>query len=72
MIGRSLGSGVAVQLAANPVSKPTLRQLILVTPYGSLAEIAANSFSWIPVNWLLKDRFDSAQHAAQIGDGARG
>jgi uncharacterized protein len=66
LIGRSLGSGVAVQLAASPVAKPTLRQLILVTPYSSLAEIAANNFSWAPVNWLLKDRFDSVQHAAQI------
>ncbi len=66
LIGRSLGTGVAVQLAASRAVKPTLRKLILVTPYSSLADIAANSFSWLPVNWLLKDRFDSVQHAAQI------
>jgi uncharacterized protein len=66
VIGRSLGSGVAVQLAANSEARSALRKLILVTPYGSLAEIAANSFPWIPVNWLLKDRFDSLQHASRI------
>jgi uncharacterized protein len=66
VIGRSLGSGVAVQLAANSQAQPSLRKLILVTPYGSLAEIAADSFSWFPVNWLLKDRFDSVKRAPMI------
>jgi uncharacterized protein len=66
VIGRSLGSGVAVQLAASPEAQPSLRKLILVTPYGSLVEIAADSFPWIPVNWLLKDRFDSVQRAPMI------
>jgi uncharacterized protein len=66
VIGRSLGSGVAVQVAASSEAKTALRKLILVTPYGSLAEIAADSFPWIPVNWLLKDRFDSVQRAPMI------
>jgi uncharacterized protein len=66
VIGRSLGSGVAVQLAAKSQAQSSLRKLILVTPYGSLAEIAADSFPWIPVNWLLKDRFDSVQSAPMI------
>jgi uncharacterized protein len=66
VMGRSLGSGVAIQLAASPEAKTALRRLVLVTPYGSLAEIAADRFAWMPVNWLLKDRFDSVHHAPMI------
>jgi uncharacterized protein len=66
VIGRSLGSGVAIQLAASPEAQNALLRLVLVTPYGSVAEIATDSFPWIPVNWLLKDRFDSVQHAPMI------
>jgi uncharacterized protein len=62
VIGRSLGSGVAVQLAA---SRPVAR-LVLVTPYDSVASMAAAQFSWVPVRWLLEDRFDSIAHASKI------
>ena len=62
VIGRSLGSGVAVQVAsARPVAR-----LILVTPYDSLLEIAATRFPVFPVRWLLLDKFDSGQHAAKV------
>ncbi len=62
VIGRSLGSGVAVQLAA---SRPVAR-LVLVTPYDSLASVAAAQFAWVPVRWLLEDRFDSIAYAPKI------
>jgi len=62
LIGRSLGSGVAVRLA----SQRPLQQLILVTPYNSLEEIAARQYPWVPVQWLLKDRFESGKYAAHI------
>ena len=62
VIGRSLGSGVAVRLAAQrPVS-----QLVLVTPYDSIATIAARQFSWFPVQWLLTEKFDSFRHAPHV------
>jgi pimeloyl-ACP methyl ester carboxylesterase len=53
--GRSLGSGVAVALAAQ---RPVAR-LILVTPYDSLAAVAKRHYSYLPVDLLLKHRFDS-------------
>jgi fermentation-respiration switch protein FrsA (DUF1100 family) len=56
VIGRSLGSGVAVQLAA---ARPVDR-LVLVTPFDSLVEVARTHFRWLPVHALLRDRFDSA------------
>lgn len=55
VIGRSLGSGVASQLAA---SRP-VAALVLVTPFDSLANVAAAHYRWLPVRWLVRDRFDS-------------
>ena len=62
VIGRSLGTGVAVRLASQvPASR-----LILVTPYDSLEEIAASSYAFIPVRWLLLDKYDSKKYAPSI------
>lgn len=62
VVGRSLGSGVAVQLASvRPVSR-----LVLVTPYYSIQELAARQFPWFPVRWLLRDRFDSWRYARDV------
>ena len=57
--GRSLGSGVAVYLAAN---RP-LDKLILLTPYDSIADRRAKLYPMFPVRYLIKDRFDSARVA---------
>jgi len=62
VMGRSLGSGVAVWLASQrPVS-----QLILVTPFNSLQEIAAAQFPYFPVRWLLLDRYESWRFAPAV------
>ena len=62
VIGRSLGSGVAVHVASlRPVSR-----LILVTPYDSLVELAANQYPYFPIRWLLLDKFESWRYAAQV------
>lgn len=60
--GRSLGSGVAVYLAA----RRRLEKLILLTPYDSLVEIGQKKYPLFPVRYLIKDRFDSASVADQI------
>lgn len=62
VVGRSLGSGVAVQLASQrPVSR-----LVLITPYDSIENVAAGRFPWAPVRWLLKDRYRSAAVAGAL------
>jgi pimeloyl-ACP methyl ester carboxylesterase len=62
MIGRSLGSGVAIHVASvRPVER-----LILVTPYDSLQEIAARRFPLFPVRWLLLDKFESWRYAPLV------
>jgi pimeloyl-ACP methyl ester carboxylesterase len=62
LIGRSLGSGVAVQVAGlRPVHK-----LVLVTPFDSIAELAARQFPYFPVRWLLQDKYESWRHAPRV------
>src|SRR5262249_11724785 len=34
-------------------------KLILVTPYDSITNVAADHYGWAPVRWLIKDRYDS-------------
>jgi hypothetical protein len=62
VIGRSLGSGVAVRLAS---LRPTAK-LILITPYNSLEEVAAFHFSFFPITKLLLDKYESWRYAPQI------
>lgn len=62
LLGRSLGSGVAMQLA----SRRPVAALALVTPFDSLAAVGAGHYPWLPVRWLLRDRFDSAAVAGQV------
>ena len=62
VVGRSLGSGVAVQLAAaRPVSR-----LVLVTPFDNLVSVGQAALPWLPVSWLAKDRFESVKYAPSV------
>ncbi|MBS43270.1 MAG: alpha/beta hydrolase [Nocardioides sp.] len=63
VIGRSLGSGVAVQLAARrPVGR-----LVLVTPFDSVAAVADGLLPGrVRLGPLVRDRFDSAAVAGDV------
>ena len=59
VMGRSLGSGVASMLAgARPVGAA-----ILITPYDSLAAVAAGHYPFLPVRLLLRHPFPSTDWA---------
>jgi uncharacterized protein len=60
LIGESLGTGIATQVAAQSPHKP--ERLVLLTPFLSLAEAAAQRYPWVPVRLILKDQFDSSRH----------
>jgi fermentation-respiration switch protein FrsA (DUF1100 family) len=60
--GRSLGSGVAVQLAA---ARP-VRCMILTSAYDSLVAVARSHYPWAPVGWLLRNRFESIALAKSL------
>lgn len=62
VIGRSLGSGISVQLA----SQRPLARLILVTPYNSIQELAEQQLPYFPVRWLLRDKYESWKYAEKI------
>jgi pimeloyl-ACP methyl ester carboxylesterase len=55
LMGRSLGTGVAVQVAA----RRSVAGLILVTPFDSLVSVARKHYPFLPVGRLLRHRFDS-------------
>lgn len=62
LVGRSLGSGIAIQVAA---AHPAER-LVLVTPYDSIVELAADRFRLFPVALLLQDKYESGRYAPRI------
>jgi fermentation-respiration switch protein FrsA (DUF1100 family) len=60
--GHSLGSGVAVALAAtHPVAK-----LILEAPFSSTADVAASMFPIVPVRWLMHDQYHSDRRIGAV------
>jgi uncharacterized protein len=60
--GFSLGSGVAVALAADrPVGK-----LILEAPFSSIVDVAASAFWFAPVRLLMRDQFRSGERIARV------
>jgi hypothetical protein len=62
VVGRSLGSGVAIQLA----SQRAVSRLVLVTPYDSVLNLAVRQFPYFPVRWLLLDKFESWRYAPAV------
>ena len=62
IIGRSLGTGVAVRLASE---RPASR-LVLVTPYDSIEAIARTAYPYLPISWLLVDKYESWRYAPMI------
>jgi pimeloyl-ACP methyl ester carboxylesterase len=62
LFARSLGTGVAVQIAAaRPVAG-----LVLVAPFDSLTEVARHHYPFLPVGLMLKHPFDSGLRAPGI------
>ncbi|HSV17493.1 MAG TPA: alpha/beta fold hydrolase [Casimicrobiaceae bacterium] len=68
--GHSLGGAIAIDLAAwlsareGPVPA---RGLIVESTFTSLADIArALSYEWLPVQWILSQKFDSIDKIAQV------
>jgi len=60
--GESLGAAVALRLA---VERPPAA-LLLRSPFTSLTDIGRLHYPWLPVKWLLTDRYGSAARVAQL------
>jgi len=63
LYGESLGAGVAVQLA----SERPVAAIVLEAPFTSAVDIGASTYPFVPVRWLMWDRFDSASKIERIG-----
>jgi uncharacterized protein len=62
LMGRSLGTGVAIQVAA---ARPAAG-VILVTPYESIAAIARFQYPWLPIERILRHPFRAIDHAPTV------
>jgi uncharacterized protein len=62
LFGESLGTGVAVALAA----EREVAGIILDAPYTSTAEVGAAAYPFAPVRWLIKDSFRSDERIARV------
>jgi pimeloyl-ACP methyl ester carboxylesterase len=62
VVGRSLGSGLAVRVA----SERRAARLVLVTPYDSIVGIASGQYPWAPVSLILQDRYESYLYAPRV------
>ncbi len=65
LVGESLGSGVASEMAAR--HPEGIVGLILVTPFTSLGDVAARHYPFLPVRLLLRDRYDNETALANYG-----
>jgi pimeloyl-ACP methyl ester carboxylesterase len=62
VVGRSLGSSLAIQLAAEqPVSR-----LVLIAPFESILTIAKRTIPFLPVSLLLRDTYQSWKYAPRV------
>ena len=60
--GRSLGAAVAIELAAD---QPPAG-LVLVAPFASLGEMARIAYPFLPLKWLLGNRYNSEARISQL------
>jgi pimeloyl-ACP methyl ester carboxylesterase len=59
VLGESIGSGVAAQLAASHPAE--VAGLFLLTAFTSLTDVAVHHYPILPVRLLLQDRYESAR-----------
>lgn len=62
LFGESLGSAVATTLAA----ERSPAALILRSPFASMAELGAFHYPFLPVRWLLRDRFAAIESIRSV------
>jgi fermentation-respiration switch protein FrsA (DUF1100 family) len=60
--GESLGSGVAVAVAATH----RVGALVLEAAYSSMADLAQHHYWYAPSRWLVRDRFDSISRIGNV------
>lgn len=62
LFGESLGTGVAVQVAAAKAPAG----VILDAPYTSMLDLAHLHYPYLPAGWLLKDRYETKRYIGKM------
>lgn len=57
LIGESIGAGVASQVASH--EGDSIAGLFLITPFTTLADVAAHHYAVIPVRLVMREKFDN-------------
>jgi hypothetical protein len=58
VLGESLGSGPACALAKEKIAPD---KIVLVVPFDNLVSVASQHFPFLPVRFMLKDRWDNVE-----------
>jgi len=67
LYGESLGGGVATRLAAEVCETETPPAgLVLRSTFSSMIDAASYHYPWLPVSWLLVDRFPSVSRISNV------
>lgn len=65
--GESLGGGVATRLASEVCEEGQVpRGLMLRSTFSSLVDAAGFHYPWLPVRWLLLDRYESVDRIGEV------
>ena len=62
LYGESLGSGIALQVAA----EKDVAGVILDAPYTSIVDLAALHYPGLPARWLMPDRYETMKVAGKV------
>jgi len=62
VIGRSLGTGVAIYLASTRI----IKKMILITPYDSFQNVAQKKYPIYPMSLMLMDKYNSTSRIKDI------
>lgn len=67
IFGASLGGGVGVRLAADVCRDgQTPGGLVLWATFSSLIDAGRSHYPWLPVRWVLRDRYESIKRAGDV------
>lgn len=62
LMGNSMGSGAATEMAV----RHRVGALILISGFSSLPDVVADHYAWLPAQWIVRDRYDSASKLSKI------
>jgi alpha-beta hydrolase superfamily lysophospholipase len=63
--GESLGCGVASAVAAEP--ELDVQGAVMLTPWDTLPDLAQRLYWYLPVRWLVRDRYDNVTNLQAFG-----